>query len=82
MVESPDAAPKWLSKGITNLLSKTKDTKNFWNCRPITSLTTTYKLLTFILTERTYTLWKNNEEKGCKRGYYGCKYQLLINKLS
>ena len=29
MVESPDAAPKWLSKGITNLLSKTKDTKIF-----------------------------------------------------
>ena len=21
------------------------------------------------------------QQKGCKRGYYGCKYQLLINKM-
>ena len=45
-----------------------------------------YKILTFILTERTYTFLDENEllpteQKGCKRGSYGCKDQLLINKM-
>ena len=44
-----------------------------------------YKILTSILTERMYKhLEQNNllpvEQKGCKRGSYGCKDQLLINK--
>ena len=86
IVESPDTALKWLSEGITYLSPKTKDIKNPKNYRPITCLTTTYKLLTSILTERTYTFMENNnafplEQKGCKRGSYGCKDQLLINKM-
>ena len=45
-----------------------------------------YKILTSILTERTYTFLEENElspteQKGCKRGSYGCKDQLLINKM-
>ena len=39
-----------------------------------------------ILTERTYTFIESNdlfpiEQKGCKRGSYGCKDQLLINRM-
>ena len=81
-VESPDTTPKWHSEGITYLSPNTKNTKNPKNCRPINWLTTTYTLLTSILTERTCTFMKNNntfplERKECKRGSYGCKDQPL-----
>ena len=61
IVEFPDKAPKWLSEGIRYLSPKTKDTKNPKNYRPITCLTTAYKLLTSILTERTYTFMENDK---------------------
>ena len=46
---------------------------------------TSYKILTSIITERIYSsLDENNlfpaEQKGCKKGSYGCKDQLLVNK--
>ena len=86
IVEFPDKAPKWLSEGISYLSPKTKDTKNPKNYRPIICLTATYKLLTSILTERTYTFMENDKafplkQKGFKRGSYGCKDQLLMNKM-
>ena len=86
IVESPDTSPNWLSEGIIYLSPKTKDTKNPINYRPITCLTTAYKLLVSILTEITSTFLENNnafalELKGCKRCSYGCKDQLLINKM-
>ena len=45
-----------------------------------------YKILTSILTEYTYSFLIDrgpypDEQKGCKRGPYGCKDQLLINKM-
>ena len=40
--------------GTTYLLAKTNETVNAKNYRPITCLPTSYKLLTSILTERTY----------------------------
>ena len=83
IVESPDTAPKWPSEDVTYPSPKTKDPKNY---RPIICLTTTYKLLASILTERTYAFMENSntfpmEQKGCKRGSYGCKDQLLIHKM-
>ena len=85
-MENPDNSPSWLCQGTTYLLAKNQMTKEPKNYRPITCLSTTYKLLTSILTERTYKhLDENNllplEQKGCKRGSYGCKDQLLINKM-
>ena len=70
---------------MTYLLPKTEETKNPKNYRPITCLPTMYKILTSIITERTYTFLDNNnllpaEQKGCRKGSYGCKDQLLINK--
>ena len=59
IVESPNTAPKWLSEGTIHLPPKTKDTKNPKNYRPITCLITTYKLLTSILAERTYTFMED-----------------------
>ena len=45
-----------------------------------------YKILTSIIGERTYTFLNEHqllpsEQKGYKRGSYGCKDQLLINKM-
>ena len=62
------------------------ETRNPKNYRPITCLTTMYKLLTSILTERIYHfLDKHNtlplKQKGCRRNSYGCEDQLLINRM-
>lgn len=44
-----------------------------------------YKNLTSIISERTYPILNGNYllpkgQKGCRRGSYGCKDELLINK--
>ena len=84
-IRNPDVCPKWLTSGTTFLLPKNEETANPKNYRPITCLPTMYKILTSILTSRTYTHFINNnllpaEQKGCRKGSYGCKDQLLINK--
>ena len=86
IVKHPEKCPHWLTEGLTYLLPKTNDTRNPKNYRPITCLPTMYKLLTSIITDRTYLYLEHNkmlptEQKGCKRGSYGCKDQLLINKM-
>ena len=82
----PHKCPAWLTTGITFLLPKDGDTSNPKNFRPITCLPTMYKILTSILTDGIYAfLDKNNilppEQKGCRKESYGCKDQLLINKM-
>ena len=49
-------------------------------------LSTTYKLLTSFLTDRTYLHLEQNglfllEQKRCRHGSYSCKDQLIINKM-
>ena len=85
-IKNPEDSPAWLSVGITYLLPKTNDTVNPRNYRLIICLSTTYKLLTSIITERMYVFMETNdlfpiEQKGCRRGSYGCKDQLLINQM-
>ena len=72
--------------GITYLLPKSDEPNNSKNYRPITCLTTMFKFIKFVLTEYTYSFLIDSglipdEQKGCKRGSYGCKDQLLINKM-
>ena len=86
ILKHPERTPEWLTDGLTYLIPKTEEPKNPKNYRPITCLPTMYKILTSILTERTYTFLEENEllpaeQKGCKRGSYGCKDQLMINKM-
>ena len=86
IIKSPEKSPEWLTRGLTYLLPKNNETKNPKNYRPIACSPTTYKVLTSVITERTYTFLEGNsllpqEQKGCKRGSYGCKDQLLINKM-
>ena len=85
-MENPEKASKWMCEGTTYLLAKDNDTKNPKNYRPITSLSTSYKLLTSVLTDKAYSHLEQNdlfpiEQKGCRRGSYGCKDQLMINKM-
>ena len=49
-----------------------------------TCLSTTYKFLASVRTERTYSHLEQNdplEQKGFRCGSYGCKDQLMINKI-
>ena len=68
------------------LITKSDGTINPKNFRPITCFTTMYNILTSILTKYTYSFPIDSglfpdEQKGCKRGSYDCKDQLLINKV-
>ena len=77
-MQNPEKTPEWMCEGTKYLLDKSNDTKDPKNYRPITWLSTTYKLLTSVLRDRTYSHLKQNdlfplEEKVCRRGSYGCK---------
>ena len=85
-MNNPTELPAWVTEGVTYLLAKSSDTKKPQNFRPITCLTTTYKLLTSILTNRMYTHIEQNdilptEQKGCRRNSYGCRDQLMVNRM-
>ena len=86
MIKEPNSCPDWLTQGLTFLIPKSNDTNEAKNYRPITCLPTMYKTLTSIITDRTYLYLEENrllpnEQKGCKRGSYGCKDQLLVNEM-
>ena len=86
IMECPALTPEWLTEGVTFLIPKNENTEDAKNYRPITCLSTMYKLLTSVLTDKIYSFLEGNnmfplEQKGCKRGTYGCKDQLLINKM-
>ena len=77
--------PSWLTKGMTSLLPKSKDTMLPNKYRPICCLPTTYKLLTGMIADAIYEhleRWQylEEEQKGCIRQRQGTKHQLLINK--
>ena len=54
-MEEPETIPDWLTIGITYLLPKSRDSKAVRNYRPITCLTTMYKILTGIIARRIST---------------------------
>lgn len=79
--------PDFLLKGNTYLLHKTGDTRNPANYRPITCLSTMYKLFTKILANRIYEHCEAHqiiyeEQKGCSKNTKGCKDQLIIDSVT
>ena len=84
-VIDPKTTPLWLVTGKSTLLPKNDQTMKAKNYRPITCLSTTFKTLTGIIASRIEKhLNENNiladEQQGGRRGSYGTKQQLLINK--
>ena len=75
----PKITPKWFCQGTAYLLIKTNEIANAKNYRPITSLPTSYKLLTYVNMED-HNIFPI-KQKGCRKGSYGCKDQLLVNKI-
>jgi len=55
IIEEPEKAPDWLTTGITYLISKSGDSNEVRNYRPITCLKTMYKTLTGIIAKRIST---------------------------
>ena len=77
--------PPWFCKGRTILLPKKGDLTDPKNYRPITCLNTMYKLFTGCLTNLVSTYCSANdiiygEQKGARKGCWGCKDQLLVQK--
>ena len=84
-IENPEDLPEWFTTARTFLLPKSDETDKPKNYRPIACLPTLYKVLTSIISERSYKHILANdvlteEQKGCARNSYGCKDQLLLNK--
>ena len=76
-----DGCPEWMTTGKTCLLPKDKP----GDTRPITCLTTTWKLLTSIIARDIGAYLEGNslipdEQKGCRTKTRGCKDQLLIDQ--
>ncbi|CAK1593322.1 unnamed protein product [Parnassius mnemosyne] len=76
--------PRLLTTGITHLLYKNGNTTEPKNYRPITCLSTVYKLITAILNNKIYKHLENNNilstaQNGCRKGSRGCKELLLID---
>ena len=85
MLASEEETPDWLTLGSTSLLPKSQDTHLPNKYRPICCLSTTYKLLTGIISDALYDHldkgdFLEEEQKGCIRNRLGTKHQLLINK--
>lgn len=85
MMLGPTVKPEWFSQGLTYLLPKTNDIETPQNYRPITCLSTAYKLLTSLLTERTCSHLKEHnichiEQKVVVRAPLAAK-MLLINRM-
>ncbi|XP_054744287.1 uncharacterized protein LOC129248683 [Anastrepha obliqua] len=78
------AIPEFLTAGVTYLLPKDAPSADPARYRPITCLSTTYKLLTKIIANRIYEHCESNsilceEQKGCRKRTMGCKDQLIID---
>jgi hypothetical protein len=78
--------PLFLMKGITYLIPKNEKIDDPKNYRPITCLSTLYKLITAVLSNLIYShITENNilseEQKGCRLNAMGCKEQLLIDQI-
>ena len=84
-VECPEAIPDWMVKGKTTLLAKSANTSDASQFRPITCLTTLWKCLTGIVSEKMLEHLNSYniiavEQQGAIKHSYGTKTQLLINK--
>ena len=74
VMEEPEKVPDWPNTRIMYLLSKSGDSQEINNYRPISCLTTIYQTLTGITAERISTLWKSRTY--CQRSIKGTTLEL------
>lgn len=85
-LDQPDQFPVFLTEGITYIKPKNQDTTNPANYRPITCLSTLYKIISAIICNKIdeHTTEHNilsEEQKGCRKKSMGCKEQLTIDRV-
>lgn len=87
ILKEPDNTPHFFTRGMTYLLPKTNaPDPSPDQFRPITCLTTLYKLFTAVLCNKIYAHVETHrlmpiEQKGCQRNSFGCKEQITIDTL-
>jgi hypothetical protein len=86
VLENKNPLPSFLTRGITYLLPKSDNTEDPSKYRPITCLSTMYKILTSIIASKIYEHIEQNsvmseEQKGCIKRAMGCKEQLTIDNI-
>ena len=85
MIGNPEDLPKWFTIARTFLIPKNGETDKPKNYRPMACLPKLYKIITPIISERSFKhILANNilpeEQNGCARNSYRCKDKLLLNK--
>lgn len=86
IINNPEEVPKFITEGTTYIIPKNEETSNPANYRPITCLSTLYKIITSVITTKIYTHLDENqimteEQKGCRKHSQGCKEQLTIDTI-
>ena len=86
IMQNPKKISEWMCEGTTKLLAKSNDIKDPKTCWPVTCIWTTYKPLKSVVTDTTYPHLEQNdlfplEQKECRPDSYGCKDQIMINKM-
>ncbi|XP_055615105.1 uncharacterized protein LOC129761411 [Toxorhynchites rutilus septentrionalis] len=87
VLENPQTTPEFVTRGITHLMPKDQDTANAAKYRPITCLTSLYKLLMSVINRKNPNHCDVNEiitgeQKGCKQNtrlqrsnHYRCSHR-------
>lgn len=86
VINNPHELPEFITQGITYIQPKSKTTQDPANYRPITCLSTLYKIITSLITSKIYTHLEekhimSEEQKGCRKNSQGCKEQLVIDSI-
>lgn len=85
-LENPEKIPKFLTQGTTYMIFKKGDPTKPENYRPITCLSSAYKILTSTVGHKVRIHLKNNkllawEQNGCRRGGRGSKELLVVDNI-
>ncbi|XP_074000237.1 uncharacterized protein [Rhodnius prolixus] len=86
-IADPWRLPAFMTLGVTYLKHKGGDARDPAQYRPITCLSTLYKLLTTCIAKRVHDYVDGENiiadvQKGCARGSYGCKELLIIDTVA
>ncbi|XP_055543144.1 uncharacterized protein LOC129728715 [Wyeomyia smithii] len=84
VLRDPQELPEFITKGVTFLLPKDPNTADPAKYRPITSLSSLYKVLSSVITRKIQDHCDANqvmteEQKGCRKNTQGCREQVIID---